>query len=63
MPVTANHSLLDGIMLDMQENLATGNRVPLEPKERRKPIKKARKAKYLPLTKGKGKSKKSSSTR
>ena len=44
MPVTAHHSLLNGIILDMQGNLATGNRVPLEPKERRKPIKKARKA-------------------
>ena len=41
----------------MQENLATENAIPLEPNERRKPIKKAREAKYLHLTKGKGKSK------
>ena len=55
--LTRVRSLLDSIILDMQENLATENGVPLEPEERRKPIKKARETKYLPLTKRKGKSK------
>ena len=55
--LTRVRSLLDSIILDMQENLATENGVPLEPDERRKPIKKARGTKYLPLTKRKGKSK------
>ena len=55
--LTRVRSLLDSIILDMQENLATENGVPLEPDERRKPIKKAGGTKYLPLTKRKGKSK------
>ena len=59
--LTRVRSLLDSIILDMQENLATENGVPLEPEERRKPMKKARGGgggdKDLPLTKRKGKSK------
>lgn len=55
--LTRVRGLLDSIILDMQENLATENGVPLEPEERQKPIKKATGTKYLPLTKRKGKSK------
>ena len=55
--LTRVRSLLDSIILDMQENLATEKGVPLEPEKRRKPIKKARGAKYLPLSKRKGRNK------
>ena len=55
--LTGVKTLLDSIILDMQENLATEKDIPLEPEERKITIKKAREAKYLPLTKRKGKNK------